>query len=202
VAVDRAIKDVDRLGLEGPVDGWKRLREDIFDDVCEHGYDTRRGTFTQYYGSSSLDASLLLMAPVGFLPASDKRIRNTVATIEKELCKDGFVQRYTMDAHTEKVDGLPPGEGAFLPCTFWLADNYLLQGRQDEARKVFERLLSLTNDLGLLTEEYDAANGRLTGNLPQAFTHVALVNTAANLASKGGAVHQRSKTGTRRRGAR
>jgi GH15 family glucan-1,4-alpha-glucosidase len=200
VAVDRAIKDADALGLDAPVDApvdaWKRLREEIFDDVCESGYDTERGTFTQYYGSRTLDASLLLMAPVGFLPASDKRIKGTVAAIEKELCKDGFVQRYTMDARTEKVDGLPPGEGAFLPCTFWLADNYLLQGRADDARRVFERLLSLTNDLGLLSEEYDAAAGRLTGNIPQAFTHVALVNTATNLATGRGSVRERGDTGT------
>jgi GH15 family glucan-1,4-alpha-glucosidase len=202
VAVDRAVKDADSFRLEGPVDRWKRLREDIFDDVCEHAYDSKRGTFTQYYGSSTLDASLLLIAPVGFLPASDKRVRNTVATIEKELCKEGFVQRYTMNARTEKVDGLPPGEGAFLPCTFWLADNYLLQGREDEARQIFERLLSLTNDLGLLSEEYDPTTGRLVGNIPQAFTHVALVNTASNLASEHGSVRQRSKTGTKNRSRR
>ncbi len=200
VGVDRAIKDADQFRLDGPVDGWKQLREQIFDDVCEHGYDRKRGTFTQSYGSTTLDASLLLMAPVGFLPADDKRIKGTVAAIEKELCANGFVQRYTMTPKTEKVDGLPPGEGAFLACTFWLADNYILQGRREQARALFERLLSLRNDLGLVTEEYDADGGRLVGNVPQAFSHVALVNTAFNLRSGNGSVHRRSATGTRGRG--
>jgi GH15 family glucan-1,4-alpha-glucosidase len=196
VGVDRAIKAVDAFGFDGSVQQWKHLREDIFDDVCEHGYDTRRGTFTQYYGSKTLDASLLLLASVGFLPATDKRIRGTVAAIERDLISDGFVQRYTMTKQTEDVDGLPPGEGAFLACTFWLADNYILQGRHDDGAAVFNRLLGLRNDLGLLSEEYDTGAQRLVGNVPQAFSHVALVNTAFNLASARGAAHRRSKTGT------
>ena len=196
VGVDRAIKAVESFGFDGPVQQWKQLREDIFADVRDHGYDSRRGTFTQYYGSKTLDASLLLLAPVGFLPATDKRIRGTVAAIERELIADGFVQRYTMTKQTEEVDGLPPGEGAFLACTFWLADNYVLQGRHDEATAVFDRLLTLRNDLGLLSEEFDTSAQRLVGNLPQAFSHVALVNTALNLTSDRGAVHRRSATGT------
>jgi GH15 family glucan-1,4-alpha-glucosidase len=196
VGVDRAIKALDRFGFDGPAQQWKQLREDIFTDVCEHGYDSRRGTFTQYYGSKTLDASLLLLAPVGFLPATDKRIRGTVAAIQKDLLSDGFVQRYTMTKDTEDVDGLPPGEGAFLACTFWLADNYILQGRHDEGAALYDRLLGLRNDLGLLSEEYDTGAHRLVGNVPQAFSHVALVNTAFNLASTSGAAHRRAETGT------
>ncbi|NUR88229.1 MAG: glycoside hydrolase family 15 protein [Nonomuraea sp.] len=178
VAADRAVKAVEGRDLDGPADRWKRLRQDIFDEVCERGYDRRRRTFTQCYGSPALDASLLLMPAVGFLPADDRRMKGTVAAVEKRLCRDGFVQRYT----AKSVDALPPGEGAFLPCTFWLADNYLLQGRTDEGRALFERLIGLANDVGLLTEEYDPRSERLVGNLPQAFSHVALVNTAVNLA--------------------
>jgi GH15 family glucan-1,4-alpha-glucosidase len=196
VGADRAVKAVDHFGFDGPAQQWKQLREDIFTDVCEHGYDSRRGTFTQYYGSKTLDASLLLLAPVGFLPATDKRIRGTVAAIERELLADGFIQRYTMTKGTEDVDGLPPGEGAFLACTFWLADNYILQDRHDEGAALFDRLLGLRNDLGLLSEEYDTAARRLVGNVPQAFSHVALINTAINLASSRGSVHRRSETGT------
>ena len=186
------------FGLDGPVGNWKRLREEIFDDVCEHGYDSKRNTFTQYYGSRALDASLLLMSSVGFLPASDKRLVGTIAAIEKELCHDGFVQRYTMTTQTERLDGLPPGEGAFLPCTFWLADSYLLAGRVDEGRKVLERLLGLRNDLGLLSEEYDTDARRLVGNFPQALTHLALVNTALDLQSDQGPSHRRADTGQAR----
>jgi GH15 family glucan-1,4-alpha-glucosidase len=194
-AVDRAVRAVEDFGLDGPVDNWKRLREEIFGDVCEHGYDSKRNTFTQYYGSRALDASLLLMSSVGFLPTSDKRLVGTIAAIERELCQDGFVQRYTMTKHTERLDGLPPGEGAFLPCTFWLADNYLLAGRVDEGREVFERLLELRNDLGLLSEEYDVQARRLVGNFPQALTHLALVNTALDLQSDHGPSHRRAHTG-------
>jgi GH15 family glucan-1,4-alpha-glucosidase len=138
------------------------------------------------------------MASVGFLPASDSRIAGTVAAIEQELCQDGFVQRYTMTKKTERLDGLPPGEGAFLPCTFWLADNYLLAGRVDEGRAVFERLLGLRNDLGLLSEEYDVGAGRLVGDFPQALSHLALVNTALDLASGQGPSHRRARTGRAR----
>jgi GH15 family glucan-1,4-alpha-glucosidase len=143
----------------------------------------------QSYGSKALDASLLLVAMVGFLPPSDPRVRGTLAAIEKGLIRDGFVLRY----HTsEGADGLPPGEGVFLACSFWLADNYILQGRFDDARKLFERLLSLRNDVGLLAEEYDPSAKRQLGNFPQAFSHLALINTAHNLTSADGAVHQRS----------
>jgi GH15 family glucan-1,4-alpha-glucosidase len=184
-AVDRAIHGVEQFGLEGPLEDWKRLRAEIFDDVCAHGYDRKRNTFTLYYGSRELDAALLLLPAVGFLPATDERIEGTIAAIEKRLCTEGFVQRYTMTAHSERLDSLPRGEGAFLPCTFWLADAHLLAGRRDEGRALFERLLGLRNDLGLLSEEYDAEAGRLVGNFPQALSHLALVNTALDLAGRG-----------------
>jgi GH15 family glucan-1,4-alpha-glucosidase len=180
VAVDRAVKATSQFGLDGPVDDWRRLRKQIHDDVCTNGFDAERGTFTQFYGSRQLDASLLMLPLVGFLPATDARIVGTVEAIQRELTSDGFVMRYPQDDSSD-VDGLPPGEGAFLACTFWLADNLTLLGRTDEARALFERLLGLTNDLGLLSEEYDPASGRLVGNFPQAFSHVSLVNTARNL---------------------
>jgi GH15 family glucan-1,4-alpha-glucosidase len=192
-AVDRAVHGVEEFGLDGPVDDWKRLREEIFDEVCTRGFDTRRGTFTQYYGSRQLDAALLLLPAVGFLPAKDKRTVGTVAAIESDLCRDGFVQRYTMTKRTERLDGLPPGEGAFLPCSFWLADAYLLSGRRDDGRALFERLLGLRNDLGLLSEEYDVDAGRLVGNFPQALTHLGLVNTALDLATDAGPSRRRGK---------
>jgi GH15 family glucan-1,4-alpha-glucosidase len=182
VAADRAVKAVERFGLHGPADRWRRLREDIRHDVLTRGYDADRGTFTQYYGSRELDAALLMVPLVGFLPAGDPRVRGTVAAIERELLRDGFVQRYTQPPNGS-VDGLPAGEGAFLACTFWLADNYALQGRHDEAREVFERLLALRNDVGLLAEEYDAKAGRLVGNFPQAFSHVPLIDTARTLSA-------------------
>ncbi len=199
VAADRAVKAVDHFSLDGPADRWKRLRQEIFDEVCEHGYDARRGTFTQHFGSRTLDASLLLIPSMGFLPATDERMKGTVSAIEKELCQDGFVQRYTTTG-TEAVDGLPAGEGVFLPCTFWLADNYILQGRTEEGRALFERLLALRNDLGLLSEEYDTSHGRLIGNFPQAFSHVPLVITAQNLTDGGGPGHHRGGGEPRGRG--
>jgi GH15 family glucan-1,4-alpha-glucosidase len=189
VAFDRAVRSVEEFGLDGPVTHWRDIREAIHKQVCEQGFDPAQNSFVQYYGSKSLDASLLLIPVVGFLPASDTRIRGTVAAIEKRLVREGLVQRY----HTsEGTDGLPPGEGAFLACSFWLADNYVLQGRFEEARKLFERLLTLRNDVGLLTEEYDPTARRQLGNFPQAFSHLALINTAHNLMSSKGAVHQRS----------
>ena len=191
--VDRAVRAVEQFGLTGPLDDWRKLRGDIFDDVCARGFDARRGTFTQYYGSQELDAAVLLIPAVGFLPASDERVGGTIAAIERELCRDGFVQRYTMTEHTQQLDGLPPGEGAFLPCTFWLADAYVLAGRRDEGRAVFERLLPLRNNLGLLSEEYDVDAKRLVGNFPQALSHLALVNTACDLASDTGPSHRRSR---------
>jgi GH15 family glucan-1,4-alpha-glucosidase len=189
VAVDRAVKGVEQYGLPGRADRWRALRDEIHADVCAKGYDAERGAFTQFYGSTALDASLLMVPLVGFLPATDARVRGTVAAIERELCRDGFVQRYS-DESRGAVDGLPGGEGAFLSCSFWLADNYTMLGRQDEARALFERLLSLRNDVGLLSEEYDPVAKRLVGNFPQAFSHVSLVNTANNL-SKGKAASRR-----------
>src|SRR5207249_2783516 len=142
-----------------------------------------RRSFVQYYGGKELDASLLMIPLVGFLPPDDERVRATVAAIERELCRDGFVYRY-QTSESEHVDGLPRGEGVFLACTFWLADNYALEGRRSEARAVFERILSIRNDVGLLSEEYDPIERRLLGNFPQAFSHVGLVNTAHNLSQK------------------
>ena len=194
VGVDRAVKAIEQFDLTGPLDRWRVLRAEIFTEVCDNGYNAKRNTFTQYYGSRTLDASLLLIPAVGFLPAHDERVEGTVAAIEKHLCRDGFVQRYTMTKQTERVDGLPPGEGAFLACTFWLADNYILAGKTDQGRKLFERLIGLCNDVGLLTEEYDPHARRLVGNIPQAFSHVALVNTAQNLANTHGPAHQRAHT--------
>ncbi|MCZ7663261.1 MAG: glycoside hydrolase family 15 protein [Thermoleophilia bacterium] len=189
VAADRAVKAVERGGLEGPLDRWKRLRADIHRQVCREGYDPDRGAFTQYYGSKSLDASLLMMPLVGFLPATDPRVRSTVEAIDRELCVEGFVHRYL--SGSECVDGLPEGEGAFLACTFWLADNLALMGRRREALEHFERLLDIRNDVGLLSEEYDVRERRLVGNYPQAFSHVSLINTARNLSRAGGPAERR-----------
>jgi GH15 family glucan-1,4-alpha-glucosidase len=187
VAVDRAVRAVETAGLDGPLDRWRRLRKEIHEDVCAHGFDTDRNAFVQYYGTKDLDASLLMIPLVGFLPPSDPRVIGTVAAIEKELLINGFVQRYT--PHHE-VDGLGSLEGAFLPCTFWLADNYALMGRRQSAVDLFERLLAIRNDVGLLAEEYDAKAGRMVGNFPQAFSHVSLINAARNLTSKGPARHR------------
>jgi GH15 family glucan-1,4-alpha-glucosidase len=182
VAVDRAIKSAEQFGLNGPLEHWRTLRRRIHEDVCQHGFDPARGAFVQSYGSSELDAATLLIPLVGFLPASDARVRGTVAAVQRELMAEGFVLRYS----THRVDdGLPPGEGAFLACSFWLADNLVLQNRFGEARALFERLLGLRNDVGLLAEEYDPRSGRFAGNFPQAFSHIALVNTARNLAQAG-----------------
>jgi GH15 family glucan-1,4-alpha-glucosidase len=180
VAFDRGVKAFEAIPQAGPVDHWKRMREEIRDDVLSKGYDPERGSFVQSYGSKELDASLLLLPIVGFLPATDPRMVGTIETIQRELATDGFVRRYSTGTQVG-VDGLPPGEAAFLPCTFWLADDLALLGRDAEARATFERLLALTNDVGLLSEEYDVDAKRLVGNFPQAFTHVALVNTARNL---------------------
>jgi GH15 family glucan-1,4-alpha-glucosidase len=178
VAFDRAIKDAEAFGLEAPVDRWRKLRADIHAEVCEKAFNPRVGAFVQAYGSEHLDASALLIPVVGFLPPEDARVQRTVEAIERRLVRNGFVLRYDT-AVTE--DGLPPGEGAFLACSFWLADAYVLLGREEDARRLFERLLSLRNDLGLLSEEYDPAAKRQLGNFPQAFSHIALVNTAHNL---------------------
>jgi GH15 family glucan-1,4-alpha-glucosidase len=191
VAVDRAIKATESYHLSGPADRWRALREQLHDEVCERGYDAERNTFVQSYGSDKLDASLLQIPLVGFLDGSDERVRGTLDAIQRELCEDGFVRRYDSE-DAPQIDGLPPGEGAFLACSFWLADNLALAGRLDEAREQFERLLSLRNNLGLLAEEYDPKLGRQLGNFPQAFSHVPMVNTARLLSGP---------DGRRRRGA-
>ena len=179
VAMDRAVKSAELCNLEGPLDHWRAIRDEIHADVCRNAFNPRVNAFVQAYGSDLADASVLLMPLVGFLPASDPRIRGTVACVEKHLLVDGFVLRYDSEATD---DGLPPGEGAFLACSFWLADNYVLLGRRDDAMRLFERLLSLRNDVGLLAEGYDPRNKCLVGNFPQAFSHIALLSTAFNLA--------------------
>jgi GH15 family glucan-1,4-alpha-glucosidase len=194
VALDRAVKAFDRHGLKGPVGRWRALRREIKDEVLERGFDAERNTFVQYYGGRHLDASLLMISLVGFLPARDPRMRGTVDAIQRELTVDGLVLRYDPDASAH-VDGLPPGEGAFLACSFWLADNLALMGRRKPAREQFERLLDLRNDVGLLAEEYDPKLGRLLGNFPQAFSHVPLVNTASHLSDPSG---RRARRGARR----
>ena len=188
VAFDRAVRAVEQHGLDGPVDLWREHRQAIHEEVCREGYDRRRNTFTQSYGAADLDASLLMIPLVGFLPAADPRVVGTVKAIEEDLLVDGFVRRYIPHAD---VDGLPGAEGVFLACTFWLADNYQLQGRHDEAGRLYERLLSITNDVGLLAEEYDPHRHRQLGNFPQALSHVMLINTARNLARSHGPAEQR-----------
>lgn len=178
VAFDRAIKSAAEFGMKGPVDKWTSVRAAIHADVCRHGYDAKRKTFVQVYGEPQLDASLLLIPAVGFLPPQDPRVASTVAAIERELVVDGFVRRYDTGATD---DGLPPGEGLFLACSFWLADAYHLIGRDADAQRLFNKLVDLRNDVGLLAEEYDLSRARLVGNFPQAFSHIALVNSAHNL---------------------
>ena len=186
VAADRAVRTVEHSHLDGPVDRWRQLRDAIHADVCEKAYDAERGTFTQYYGSRGLDAATLLIPQVGFLPPDDERVRGTLRAVQRELATDhGLVRRYDVDQDAgphSSVDGLPGDEGAFLACSFWLADALVLDGRVDEGRALFERLLGLRNDLGLLAEEYDPVAGRQLGNVPQAYSHLALVNSALNLA--------------------
>ena len=189
VAMDRAVKAIENYGLEGPLDKWREVRAAIHDEVCEKGVDKARGVFVQRYGSTELDASLLLIPLVGFLPPDDPRVQATISAIEHELVVDGLVLRYRTSHST---DGLPPGEGFFLPCSFWLADNLALCGRNAEADVLFERLLALRNDVGMLSEEYGLRDHRALGNTPQALTHVALINTARNLSKGGGPSEHRS----------
>jgi GH15 family glucan-1,4-alpha-glucosidase len=178
VAFDRGVKAIQELGLDGPLDRWRRARDEIHAQVCRDGFDSDRNTFVQSYGSPELDASLLKIPLVGFLPATDPRVAGTVDAIQRELSlQNGLILRYSPHAQ-EALDGLPEGEGAFLACSFWLVDSLALLGRLGEARALFERLLSLRNDLGLLSEQYDPRADRLTGNFPQAISHVALVNSA------------------------
>jgi len=190
VAFDRAIKTAEMFHLEGPVKHWRAIKHQIHEEVCERGFDRRRNSFVQAYGSHNLDASLLLIPTTGFLPPTDPRIVGTIEAIERDLVCDGFVMRYDTGSTD---DGLPPGEGVFLACSFWLADAYVVLGRSDDAQALFERLLAVRNDVGLMAEEYDTRTKRQLGNFPQAFSHIALVNTAHNLARTVKPAHQRSK---------
>jgi len=190
VAFDRAIRSAEMFGFDAPLDRWRELRDEIRAEVCQHGFSTELGSFVQCYGSTQLDASLLLLPAVGFLPVHDERIRGTIAAIERYLLVDGLVARYNAES---QVDGLPPGEGAFLACSFWLADVYVLQNREADALRLFKRLVALCNDVGLLSEEYDPRSGRLIGNFPQAFSHFALVNTAFNLTRMTKPIEQRAQ---------
>ena len=191
VAFDRAICSVEKFGLDGPVERWRVQRERVHEQVCREGFDPQLNSFVQSYGAHNLDASLLLLPLVGFLPADDPRIEGRVAAIEKCLLKDGFVARYNTGS---TVDGLPGDEGAFIACSFWLADNYILQGRHNDARALFERILALRNDVGLLAEEYDPRARRQVGNYPQAFSHVALINAAHNLTRAYGPAQHRAES--------
>jgi GH15 family glucan-1,4-alpha-glucosidase len=190
VAFDRGIKSVENFGLPGPVEAWRKLRDDIHAEVCRRGYNAELGSFVQAYDGKELDASLLLLAEVGFLTPQDPRFRGTVEAIERHLMVEGLVLRYVTEAGS---DGLPPGEGAFLACSFWLVDAYILLGRKADACKLFDRLIGLCNDVGLLSEEYDLGSRRLVGNFPQAFSHVALVNSASNLSAGAKPAEQRSE---------
>jgi GH15 family glucan-1,4-alpha-glucosidase len=181
VAMDRGVKAVEEFDRPGPVERWRAVRDEIHAEVLERGFDPELNSFVQSYDSKRLDASLLTIPIVGFLPPEDPRVRGTLEAIRRELLRDGFVQRYSHDEDTASVDGLPPGEGAFFLCSFWFVDNLALLGELDEACEMFARLLSLRNDLGLLSEEYDPGLGRLVGNFPQAFSHIGLVNTAMML---------------------
>ena len=185
VAADRVVKMLEASGHGGALEGLVRMRDDIHEEVCQKGYDAERNTFTQYYGSTQLDAALLLIPQVGFLPASDPRVVGTVEAIQRELVHDGFVMRYIPDK--DAADGLPPGEGAFLACSFWLVNDLAMLGRLEEAQALFDRLLSLRNDLGLFSEEYDQEHQRLIGNFPQAFTHLTLIASAMALTEAAGA---------------
>jgi GH15 family glucan-1,4-alpha-glucosidase len=193
VAFDRAVRTIEDSGAEGDLERWRQVRDEIHAEVCAEAFDAERNTFTQYYGSKALDASLLMIPLVGFLAPEDPRVVGTVEAVQRELCRDGFVMRYPTDTG---VDGLAGDEGAFLACSFWLADALTLIGRDDEAVELFERLCTLANDVGLLAEEYDPSLGRMVGNFPQAFSHVGLVNTALNLTRADGPAATRKASGS------
>ena len=186
-AFDRAVAAVERFDRPGPLDRWRRVRSEIHAEVCREGFSVRRNAFSQAYGSDELDAATLLIPLIGFLPPDDPRVIGTVEAIQRDLTRDGFVERY----RATDVDGLPSGEGVFLPCSFWLVDALVLMKRDDEARELFEKLIGVSNDLGLMSEEYDPENKRLLGNFPQAFTHVGVVNAAYNLSHHKGTIDQR-----------
>jgi GH15 family glucan-1,4-alpha-glucosidase len=191
VAFDRAVKAVEKFGMKGPVEEWRRERDAVHAEVLEKGFNQSRNAFVQYYGSDRLDASLLTAPLLGFLPPTDSRIVSTIEAIEHELVQGSFVARY----HTSPdIDGLPPNEGKFLLCSFWLVDALKLIGRDKDAEQIFENLLSVRNDLGLLAEGFDASEGRFTGNFPQAFSHVGLVNSAMNLSHHRRLAVQRTRT--------
>ncbi len=190
VAADRAVKDMEAFGLPGDVEKWRLLRDRIRNDVLQNGYNESLKSFVQCYGSEETDASLLMLPLVGFIDAGDPKMLGTIKLIEKQLVHNGFVDRYRTES---RVDGLPSGEGAFLLCSFWLVDNYALSGRYHDARELFEMLLSLRNDVGLLSEEYDPTARRMLGNFPQAFSHVGLVNSASNLTAAHGPAEDRSR---------
>jgi GH15 family glucan-1,4-alpha-glucosidase len=191
VAFDRAVKAVEQFGLDGPVERWRSLRDEVHQEVCAQGFDAERGSFTQFYGSRELDASTLMIPLVGFLPVEDPRVQGTMAAVQRELMCHGFVRRYLPDEEGS-VDGLRGDEGVFLACTCWLADNLALSGRMDEATELFERVAALANDVGLLSEEYDPEHGRFLGNFPQALSHLSLVITACNLGTGNTPMHHRS----------
>lgn len=188
VVFDRAVRLVERYDLDGPVERWRRLRDEIHDEVCERGYDAQRNTFTQYYGSEELDASVLTIPLVGFLPGTDERVTGTIDAVTRELGRDGFVSRYST---SRTDDGLPGDEGQFLACSFWLVAALARNGRVEQARTLFERLAALSNDLGLLAEEYDVGRRRQVGNFPQAFSHLTLIGAAYAIAAAEGAADER-----------
>jgi GH15 family glucan-1,4-alpha-glucosidase len=190
VAFDRGIKGVEEYGLSGPVERWRRVRDEIHAEVCREGYAEARGTFVQSYGSEDLDASLLLVSGTGFLPWDDPRVVSTIDAIQRELTIDGLVVRYRTHS---SLDALPPGEGVFFACSFWLADALYMQGKRTEAHALFDRLLALRSDLGFLAEEYDPVARRHLGNFPQAYSHVALINTAINLSQINKPMEQRAE---------
>jgi GH15 family glucan-1,4-alpha-glucosidase len=194
VAFDRAAHELEAQAFNEPGERWREIADEIHAEVCERGFDRDLNSFVQAYDSKRLDASLLLIPLVGFLPASDPRVRGTVEAIEDKLLIDGeFVLRYETE---NSGDGLPPGEGAFLACSFWLVDNYVLQERYADARMVFDRLLARSNDVGLFSEEIDPLSGRMLGNFPQAYSHVGLINCALNLSRQTGPAEERSETQT------
>lgn len=196
VAFDRAVRAVEEDGLPGPVEHWRELRDEIHAEVLEQGWNDELGSFTQYYGGTTLDAASLLIPAVGFLPGEDERVRGTIRAVERELRHGALVDRYTTSAEEANVDGLAGREGAFFACSFWLVDALALSGRREDAEGLFTELINMSNDVGLYSEEFSVENGRFAGNFPQAFSHLALVNSAAIL--YGG--HTRHQTSRRDRG--